>query len=230
MFQKQTTPACKPLAAKPKDRHMENIDITGDFITIRDTTFNINDLLSFKPQTIVKYYQARPGAKLQKIFQDYSKIIVTTKSERFEFSYNDDDERDSVLRDLTQKIKIHQATKTNSIPAQTGGNISINVADSSNVNIVHQSKDVNISTKQVNDAKGIIKQIREELEKHRAEHTQDVEDIAEAIDDIERKLENKERIPKLSFKSLLETASNLSSVSSLAITLGQIVGVIPPLA
>ena len=209
---------------------MENIEIIGDFITIRDITFNINDLLSFKPQTLVQYYQAHPGAKLQKTFQDFSKIIVTTKSERFELTYGNDEERNIALRELTEKIKVHQMTKSTNVRSETGnGNISINVADSSNVNIVHQSKDISITTKQSSDAKDIIKLIRVELEKYRAEYGEDVEDIGEAINDIERKIENKERIPKLNFKSLLETASNLSSVSSLAISLGQIIGVIPPL-
>ena len=84
-----------------------------------------------------------------------------------------------------------------------------------------------ITNKQVEDAKNIINQIKAELEKIRETHNEEADEIAEALLDMEAKIEKKERIPKLTFKSFLETSSNLSSIGSLAVSLGQIIGMLP---
>ena len=204
---------------------MEKIEINGDFITIRDTTFSLTDLISVRPQSLVSVFVPYYGGQPKETGRDFPKIIVQTKSERLEFAYTTDEERDEVLRELNEKIKMYQVAKTNK--SDTPSNISINVADSSNVSIVHQSSGVTITNKQVDDAKNIIQQIREELEKVKATHEQEADEIAEALVDMQTKIEKKERIPKLTFKSFLETSSNFSSIGSLAISLGQIIGMLP---
>ena len=204
---------------------MENIEINGDYITIRTTTFNLNDLISLRPQSLVSVFIPAFGGKPKETARDFPKILVQTKTERLEFAYTTDEERDEALRALNEKIKIYQANKATK--ADTPSNISINVADSSNVNIVHQSSGVSITNKQVEDAKNVINQIRKELEKIKHEHNEEADEIAEALVDMEAKIESKERIPKLTFKSFLETSSNLSSIASLAISLGQIIGMVP---
>ena len=204
---------------------MENIEINGDFITIRTTTFNLNDLISFKPQSLVSVFIPAYRGEPKETARDFPKILVQTKTERLEFAYTTDKERDEALRALNEKIKIYQANKATK--TDTPSNISINVADSSNVSIVHQSSGVTITNKQVEDAKNVINQIREELEKIKDTHNEEAYEIAEALVDMEAKIERKERIPKLTFKSFLETSSNLSSIASLAMSLGQIIGMVP---
>lgn len=204
---------------------MENIEINGDFITVRNTTFNLNELISIRPQSLVSVFVPYYGGTPKETGRDFPKIIVMTKSERLEFAYTTDEQRDEALRALNEKIKIYQATKTTK--SDSPSNISINVADSSNVSIVHQSSGVTITNKQVEDAKSIINQIKAELEKIKETHSEEADEIAEALLDMEAKIEKKERIPKLSFKSFLETSSNLSSIGSLAVSLGQIIGMLP---
>jgi len=60
------------------------------------------------------------------------------------------------------------------------------------------------------------------------DYNSEVDEIAEVLVDIENKLDGKQNIPRLTFKSLIESSSNLSSVGSLVISLGQILGIIPP--
>ncbi len=204
---------------------MENIEINGDFITIRETTFNLTDLISIKPQSIVTYWIPKYGNGLPKeTGRDFPKIIVQTKNERLEFAYNTEEERDEALRELNEKIKMNQASKSTKLEAP--GNISINIADSSNVNIVHQSSSINITNQQIDDAKNIIRQIKEELNNAIEDQVQ-ADEILESLADIELKIEKKERIPRLTFKSFLETSSNIASIASLAINLGQIIGMLP---
>src|SRR5687768_12739199 len=95
-----------------KTHNMENIEINGDLITIQTTTFNLTELVSFKPQSLVKMFFPHNGGKPQKIFEDFPKIIVLTRSERYEFAYTTDDERDIALRELSEKIKIYSTAKT----------------------------------------------------------------------------------------------------------------------
>ncbi len=189
---------------------------------------NINEIILFKPQSKIAYRQVLGGGIIE-IGRDFPKIIITTKHGNTEISYINDNERDEALRELTEKIKTHQLTKTNKAqidPSNIG--FSINVADSSNINIINQSSNAVIDISQVNEAKNIIEQIRSELEQYKdIVQAEEIKDISEAIDDIERKIDKKESIPKLSFNSLLQAASNFSSIGSLVISLGQILGKIP---
>ncbi len=208
---------------------MEKIEITGDLITVRETTFNINDIISIKPQSIVQAYIPYGSNTPQITGRDFPKIIVQTKSERLEFAYSSTEKRDEVLKEFMEKYKIAHASKyeQKSHPGESR-NISINVAESSNVNIINQSNSSNISNSNLTEANDKIKEIQNELEKYKADYNEEVEEIAEVLIDLQNKIANNEKIPKLTFKSLIETSSNFASVGSLVITLGQILGIIPP--
>lgn len=209
---------------------MEKIEIIGDLITMKETTFNINDIVSIKPQSLVQAFIPY-GSKTPKITgRDFPKIIIQTKTERLEFAYSTDEERDDVLRDFMEKYKIAHASKNQqkTVPENQGGNISINVAESSNVNIINQSKGAIISNNNLSDAKDKINEIRQELEKYRDDYNSEVDEIAEVLVDIENKINEKQNIPRLTFKSLIESSSNFSTIGSLVISLGQILGIIPP--
>lgn len=208
---------------------MEEIEIIGDLVTMKETTFNINDIVSIKPQSLVEAFIPY-GSRTPKITsRDFPKIIVQTKSERLEFAYSSDEKRNEVLKEFVEKIKIAQASKIQQQNKQNeGGNISINVAESSNVSIINQSKGSTITNNNLTEAHEKINEIRAELEKYRTEHNTEVDEIVEVLVDIENKINNKESIPRLTFKSLIESSSNLSSIGSLVISLGQIIGIIPP--
>jgi len=209
---------------------LEKIEIIGDLITIRETTFNINDIVSIKPQSLVQAFIPYGSNKPKITGRDFPKIIVQTKSERLEFAYSTDEERDEVLREFMEKYKIAHASRNQQKPIHQnqGGNISINVAESSNVSIINQSKSSNITNNNLSEAKEKINEIRQELEKYKDDYNSEVDEIAEVLVDIENKLDGKQNIPRLTFKSLIESSSNLSSVGSLVISLGQILGIIPP--
>lgn len=208
---------------------MEEIEIIGDLVIIKDTTFNINDIVSIKPQSLVEAFIPY-GSHTPKITsRDFPKIIVQTKAERLEFAYSSDEQRNEVMKEFVEKIKIAHASKNQQQNKQSeGGNISINVAESSNVSIINQSKGSTITNNNLSEAHEKINEIRSQLEKYREEHDTDVDEIAEVLVDIENKINNKENIPRLTFKSLIESSSNLSSIGSLVISLGQIIGIIPP--
>ena len=208
---------------------MEKIEIIGDLITIKETTFNINDIVSIRPQSLVQAFIPYGSYKPKITGRDFPKIIVQTKTERLEFAYSSDEERDEILREFMEKYKIAHASKNQQKTEHLnqGGNISINVAESSNVNIINQSKGSSITTKSLSEANEKIKEIRQELEKYRKDYNSEVDEIAEVLVDIEGKINDKQNIPRLTFKSLIESSSNLSSVGSLVISLGQIIGIIP---
>ncbi len=208
---------------------MEEIEIIGDLITVKETTFNINDIVSIKPQSLVEAFIPY-GSKTPKITaRDFPKIIVQTKTERLEFAYSSDEKRNEVLKEFVEKIKIAHASKNQQKNHQNeGGNVSINVAESSNVSIITQSKGATITNNNLSEAHDKINEIRAELEKYRKDYDTEVDEIAEVLVDIESKINNKENIPRLTFKSLIESSSNLSSIGSLVISLGQIIGIIPP--
>lgn len=208
---------------------MEKIEIVGDLITIRETTFNINDIVSIKPQSLIQAFIPYGSNKPKITGRDFPKIIVQTKTERLEFAYSSDEERDDVLREFMEKYKIAHASRNQQNPTHQnqGGNISINVAESSNVSIINQSKSSIITNNNISEAKEKIDEIRQELEKYKNEYNSEVDEIAEVLVDIENKLDEKQNIPRLTFKSLIESSSNLSSVGSLVISLGQILGIIP---
>ena len=89
-------------------------------------------------------------------------------------------------------------------------------------------KGATITNNNLSEAHDKINEIRAELEKYRKDYDTEVDEIAEVLVDIESKINNKENIPRLTFKSLIESSSNLSSIGSLVISLGQIIGIIPP--
>jgi len=209
---------------------MEKIEIIGDLVTIKGTTFNINDIVSIKPQSLVQAFIPYGSDKPKITGRDFPKIIVQTKMERLEFAYSTDEDRDEVLREFMEKYKIANASKNQQKPfhQNQGGNISINVAESSNVSIINQSKGSSIKNRNLSEANDKILEIREELKKYRSDNSNEVDEIAEVLIDIESKISEKQNIPRLTFKSLIESSSNLSSVGSLVISLGQTLGIIPP--
>jgi hypothetical protein len=158
--------------------------------------------------------------------RDWPKIIVKTKNDVFEFPYRSDGDRDEALRELTEVIKIHQQ-ESNGSKGEQDKTISINVADSSNVNIITQSSSVKISQHQEKEAKDLIGKIREAIGKEREIDRVLVEEIGECLDDIEAKIENQAKIPRLTFKGLLENTANFSEVSNFVISLGQVLNMIP---
>lgn len=208
---------------------MEEIEIIGDLIAINETTFNINDIVSIKPQSLVEAFIPYGSSTPKITARDFPKIIIQTKTERLEFAYLSDEKRNEILKIFVEKIKIYHASKNQQKNQQNeGGNISINVAESSNVSIITQSEGATITNNNLSEAHDKINEIRTELEKYRKDHDLEVDEIAEVLVDIENKINNKVNIPRLTFKSLLESSSNISSIGSLVISLGQIIGLIPP--
>jgi hypothetical protein len=209
---------------------MEKIEIIGDLVTIRETTFNINDIVSIKPQSLVQAFIPYGSNRPKITGRDFPKIIVQTKIERLEFAFSSDEDRDEVLREFIEQYKIAHASKNQQklIHQNQGGNISINVAESSNVSIINQSKGSSITNNNLSEANEKINEIRQELEKYRIDYNSEVDEIAEVLVDIESKINERQNIPRLTFKSLIESSSNLSSIGALVISLGQILGIIAP--
>lgn len=205
---------------------MKKIDKDGDLVTINNTTFNLNDVVSVRPQTLVTFWYSGYGGEPKETGRDFPKIIVKTKNDTFEFPFRTDVERDDALRELTEVLKINQKEKSN-LGENPTGNISINVADSSHVNIVTKSSTVKISQHQEKEAKELITQIKEALKAEREIDRVVIEEIGECLDDIESKVASNEKIPRLTFKGLLENTANSSQIGSLVITLGQVLGMIP---
>lgn len=207
---------------------MGKIEIIGELITIKETTFNLKDIVSIQPQSLVEVFMPKYGGKPKITTKDFPKIIVQTKNQRLEFAYSTDEERDDVLRELMEKYKITYKTLTevNSKNENSTG-ISINVADSSNVNIINSSTNSSISSSVINEAQQKIEEIKEKLSKIKDEYEEEVNEIAEVLVDIENKIAQGQTVPKLTFKSLISTTSNFSTIGGLVISLGQILGYIP---
>ncbi len=202
----------------------DEVEINGDFVTIRNLTFNVNDLVSFKPQSMAAFYIPPGGGKPRPIGNDFPKLIIQLRSINHELAYNSDEERDATLGRINKALAVYYAEKKK--PAsESGGNVNINVADSSHVNIVHRSKDVSITTK-IPEAKELIAKIRAALTEHERDMPEKVSDIIETINDIEQKIDREERIPKLTLKSLIETTSDLAGVGSLVLSLAQALGML----
>ncbi len=207
---------------------MDKIEIIGELISIKDTTFNIKDIVSIQPQSLVEVFVPQFGGKPRVTAKDFPKIIVQTKNQRLEFAYTTDEERDEVLRELMEKYKVAYKSLTENLKQESAsGSISINVADSSNVNIINSSNSSTISSNSVNEAKAKIEEIKNELEKLKNDYEEEVNEIAEVLVDVENKLTKGENVPKLTFKSLVSSTSNFSTIGSLVISLGQILGYIP---
>lgn len=119
---------------------MNKIEIIGELITIKDTTFNLKDIVSIQPLSLVEVFMPKFGGQPKITAKDFPKILVQTKNQRLEFAYTTDEERDEVLRELMEKYKIaHKALTEPKTQTENQGGISINIADSSNVNIISSS-------------------------------------------------------------------------------------------
>jgi|GEM_PF-2564912 len=207
---------------------MNKIEIIGELITIKDTTFNLKDIVSIQPMSLVEVFMPKFGGQPKITAKDFPKILVQTKNQRLEFAYTTDEERDEVLRELMEKYKIaHKALIEPKNQTENKGGVSINIADSSNVNIISGSSDSTITTHTITEAKDKIAEIKDELAKLKGDYEEEANEIAEVLVDIENKITQGQAVPKLTFKSLISSTSNFSTIGSLVISLGQILGYIP---
>jgi hypothetical protein len=196
-----------------------SIELKGDFIAVQKLMIKISEIISIKPQSIVSI-----DTRGNILARDFPKIIIQTKKDYHELLYTDDKERDSELLQINETIAKHQAQRLNN---DANPNTTINISGSSSVNVVSNSSNVTITQDSKNAAYEIIEKIKEELDKIKDINQEVKVDILDSVSDIKTKIESKSNVPRFSFKSLLGLTSDLSSVSSLVISLGQILGYIP---
>jgi hypothetical protein len=104
-----------------------------------------------------------------------------------------------------------------------------NIVNSPQANIIVNSSQVAITQNQYEKATEIVKQIREVMDSDSSISEHIRYEVIECLAEIETSLESK-RKPKFAIKALLEIASNVSSISSLALSLAQILpGILPTL-
>lgn len=194
------------------------IELNGDFIKIQKTTIRISEIISIKPVSIVQFdFQGNV------IGRDFPKITLRTNHDYYEFLYNTGEDRDKNLSDLQEKISSYQATSKNDNERKT----TINISSSSGVNVVSNSENVTIQQDAKQAASEIIKQMQEELAKS-VDITQEIrEDIFAALTDFQEHLDKKKEIKRYTFKTLFGMTSDVASLSSLAISLGQMLGYLP---
>lgn len=94
------------------------------------------------------------------------------------------------------------------------------IVNSPQANIVVSSSQVEINQSQYEKAKGIIKEIRETASRDETLDLYSKTEILECLTEIEAGL-SQQRVPKFAIKGLLSSASDVSSISSLAISLAQ---------
>lgn len=103
----------------------------------------------------------------------------------------------------------------------TTNNYNISVSGSTNTNIVQSSSNVSIS-QTGNDLDEIIKEIVAKLDSETIE-AQKLNDILDCLNEIKESVKNDIK-PKFAFRSLLTMTSDVSSIGSLVVALGQILG------
>jgi hypothetical protein len=155
------------------------------------------------------------------INKDYPKIIVTTRDGIEEFIYITDKKRDEELRQINEIIGTHQVK--NEIHE---GSTTINVSNSTGVNIISNSKKVSISQKNINEAKGILAEMKHHLENNSEIDQELKEDVYSIISEVESQISDEHEVKRHSFRSLLGVTSEIATVGGLAIQLGQLLGYI----
>lgn len=192
------------------------IEQKGEFVIIQKTSIKISEILSAKPESWV---HADYNGNI--ISRDFPKIIVTTRqgSQQFLYGIEDDETRDAELRTLNEIIGSYQARKEGG-----EGSTTINITGSTGVNIVSNSKNVTISQKNVNEAKGVLQEMKIELNKLSDINKELKDDIGEMIIDAEDQLKNNGELKRHSFRSILGVTSDFASLSGLVVSLGQILG------
>ena len=189
----------------------------GDFVTINNkTTVRISDIKSIQPQSMVSF-----DSDGNILGRDFPKIIIMTNDGRFETLYGTDEERDKDLAEL-QEIITSSLIKTEH--KSTSDTININVADSSNVNIVSGSSNVSISQKVKKDINNKIDELLSELSKNNDVNKDMKEELTECALDIRDKVNSDKKVPKFSIKSLLNMTSQIASLSSLGLSIAQLIG------
>ncbi len=193
------------------------VQITGGFITISDNTIKISEIISIKPQSLVKFNQLT--GKI--IARDFAKIIINTNKEVFKILYATDDERDNELEIINKSI--NEFTTTEKIMTNPNS-INIQVTDSTNVNIVSQSNDVVINQKIKEEVNSKISELFERLETIKDIDMELKNDIIECLTDIKSNVESNKKTPKYSLKGLVDLTSKIASLSSLGIGIAQLLG------
>lgn len=194
-----------------------SIKSQGDFVTINNkTTVRISDIKSIQPQSIVSF-----DSFGNILGRDFPKIIVMTNDDRFEALYSTDEKRD---RDLVELQEIVASRSIKSDHRSTSGSININVADSSNVNIISDSSNVSISQEVKEDINSKIDKLLSELSKNSEVNEDMKEELAECASDIRDKVNDNKKVPKFTIKSLLNLTSQISSLSSLGLSIAQLIG------
>ncbi|MHA8061420.1 hypothetical protein PQG22_09105 [Aquirufa beregesia] len=104
-------------------------------------------------------------------------------------------------------------------------NYSISIVNSPNSNIVNQSSNISIS-QTINDASQTVEKIRDLVALDTTIDKKKATEILDCLNEIQDNLNNN-RIPKFAIKSLIELASDISTISSWVMLLGQYSGIIP---
>lgn len=190
------------------------IEKKGEFVQITKSSIRIDQIISVKPQSIV---QVDYNGKV--INRDFPKIIVTTRDRTEEFIYLNDAKRDEELRELNEIIGTHQVQKENH-----QGSTTINVNNSSGINIVSNSQKVSISQKNINEAKGILAEMKYNLEQIPEIEKELKEDIYSIINEVEFQISDEHEVKRHTFRSLLGVTSDIATIGGLAIQLGQLLG------
>lgn len=192
------------------------IEQKGDFVLIQKTTIRISEILAAKPQSMVSMDY---NGKI--LNRDFPKIILTTNqgSQQFLYPLGGDEERDADLRILQEIIGSYQ-TKTNT----DKGHTTINVTSSTGVNIVSNSTNVNISQEKAIEAKGILTEMKIELNKLADINNELKEDIEAIITEIENQVSTNITPKRHTFRSLLGITSDFASLAGLSVSLGQVLG------
>lgn len=190
------------------------IEKKGEFVQINKSSIRIDQIISVKPQSIV---QVDYNGKV--INRDFPKIIVTTRDRTEEFVYMNDTKRDEELKELNEIIGTHQVQKENH-----QGSTTINVNNSSRINIVSNSQKVSISQKNINEAKGILAEMKHNLEQIPDIEKELKEDIYSIISEVESQISDEQEVKRHTFRSLLGVTSDIATIGGLAIQLGQLLG------
>lgn len=191
-----------------------SIEKKGEFVLINRSSIRIDQIISAKPQSIVHVdYNGNI------INRDFPKIVITTLDGKEEIIYGDDVKRDAELRELNEIMGTHQVSKENH-----QGSTTINVTNSSGINIISNSKKVSISQKNINEAKGILTEMKHHLENNTEIDKELKEDVFSIIKDVESQISDEQEVKRHSFRSLLGVTSDIATVGGLAIQLGQLLG------
>ena len=100
-------------------------------------------------------------------------------------------------------------------------NYNLTISNSPNSNIVNQSKSININSK-IENISSLINEISNTIEQDSNINIEQKENIVDCAKEIKINLE-KNNIPKIGIKSMLNLLSDIASVSSLALSLAQYV-------